>query len=122
MKTKLIALMLLAGGAMFAQTRFSFGVSVGNNRGYYTQAPVYAAPIPPCPGPGYTWANGYWNPPVYYNSYNGYNSYNSYSYQPRYERRDYDRYDRDYRYRQSFNRGSEHDRGWGNRDRDDRHD
>ena len=48
---------------MFAQTRFSFGVNVGSNRGYYTQAPVYAAPIPPCPGPGYTWANGYWNPP-----------------------------------------------------------
>lgn len=47
MKTKLLALVLVAGGSMFAQTRFSIGISVGqHNRGYsqaqaYTAAPVY---------------------------------------------------------------------------------
>jgi hypothetical protein len=61
MKKKLAALMLLAGGAMFAQTRFSVGVSVGSNRGYYAPAPAYATATPPCPGPGYTWVNGYWS-------------------------------------------------------------
>jgi hypothetical protein len=58
MKTKLLAMMLLAGGSMFAQTRFSAGVG-------FDQAPAaYASNIPPCPGPGYTWVNGYWNAPV----------------------------------------------------------
>ena len=31
---------------MFAQTRFSIGISVGqNNRGYYLQTPAYTAPV-----------------------------------------------------------------------------
>jgi len=58
MKTKLLAMMLLAGGSMFAQTRFSVGI------GFNQPAPVYASNIPPCPGPGYTWLNGYWHAPV----------------------------------------------------------
>ena len=58
MKTKLLAMMLLAGGAVFAQPRFSVGV------GFNAGPAVYASNIPPCPGPGYTWANGYWNAPV----------------------------------------------------------
>ena len=35
MKTKLMALVLLAGGSLFAQTRLSNGA--GNNRGYHPQ-------------------------------------------------------------------------------------
>ena len=75
MKTKLMALVLLAGGSLFAQTRFSVGVRIGGyGPGYYAPAPVYAAapryyvPAPPVyaavpayPGPGYFWVNGYWN-------------------------------------------------------------
>ena len=60
-KSKLLAVALLAGGTMFAETRFSIGVGVG--------APAYVAPasyaaqyVPACPGPGYTWVNGYWTP------------------------------------------------------------
>ncbi len=55
MKTKLLAMMLLAGGSMFAQSRFSVGI------GFNQPAPVYASNIPPCPGPGYTWVDGYWS-------------------------------------------------------------
>ena len=55
MKTKLLAMMLLAGGAMFAQPRFSVGI------GFNQAPPAYASIIPPCPGPGYTWVDGYWS-------------------------------------------------------------
>jgi hypothetical protein len=57
MKTKLLAMMLLAGGSMFAQTRFSVGVG-------FNAPPVYVSNMPPCPGPGYVWLNGYWHAPV----------------------------------------------------------
>jgi WXXGXW repeat (2 copies) len=61
MKTKLLAMMLLAGGSMFAQTRFSIGLGFGTQgAGFYQAPPAYAANIPPCPGPGYTWVDGYW--------------------------------------------------------------
>jgi hypothetical protein len=62
MKTKLLALALLAGGSMFAQTRFSIGVNLGGSgRGYYQSAPAYVQSIPPCPGPDYVWTdNSYW--------------------------------------------------------------
>lgn len=69
MKTKILALFLLAGSSMFAGGRFFFGVGVG---GYYAPPPVvaYAAPPPPVvnyavpayPGPGYSWVGGYWYP------------------------------------------------------------
>ncbi len=46
---------------MFAQTRFSIGVGFGSQgAGFYQEGPAYAANIPPCPGPGYTWVDGYW--------------------------------------------------------------
>jgi len=46
---------------MFAQTRFSIGLGFGSQGGGFYQAPpAYAANIPPCPGPGYTWVDGYW--------------------------------------------------------------
>jgi hypothetical protein len=61
MKTKLLAMMLLAGGSMFAQTRFSIGLGFGaQGAGFYQAPPAYASNIPPCPGPGYTWIDGYW--------------------------------------------------------------
>ena len=61
MKTKLMALALLAGGAMFAQPRVSIGIGIG---GYAPQAyaPVpVASYMPPCPGPNYDWVDGYWS-------------------------------------------------------------
>jgi hypothetical protein len=69
-KTKLLALALMAGGTMFAQTRLSIGVGVGVGGGYapgyasdYYGAPAYAEQyMPPCPGPAYTWVDGYWAP------------------------------------------------------------
>jgi len=43
MKTKLLAMMLLAGGSMFAQTRLSIGIDFGgHNGGFYQAPPVYA--------------------------------------------------------------------------------
>ena len=83
MKTKLLALLLLAGGSLMAGTHFSFGFGVSPGYGYYAPryyAPAYTyyepsyyvappayydeAPIveyrPVYPGPGYSWVNGYW--------------------------------------------------------------
>ncbi len=58
MKTKLLAMVLMAGSTMFAGVRFGVGIGI--------PAPVVVAPvIPPCPGPGYVWTNGIWVAPVY---------------------------------------------------------
>lgn len=54
MKTKILAGLLLAGGTMFAAPRVSFGVGFG------VPAPVVVAAVPPCPGPGYVFVDGYW--------------------------------------------------------------
>ena len=62
MKTKLLAIMLLAGSSMFAQNRFSVGIGLrGNGAGFNQPFPSYASNIPPCPGPDYTWVDGYWS-------------------------------------------------------------
>jgi hypothetical protein len=62
MKTKLLAMMLLAGGSMFAQTRFSIGIGFGGHgAGFYQPPPSYASNIPPSPGPDYIWVDGYWS-------------------------------------------------------------
>jgi hypothetical protein len=62
MKMKLLAMMLLAGGSMFAQTQFSIGIGFGGHgAGFYQPPPSYASNIPPCPGPDYTWVDGYWS-------------------------------------------------------------
>jgi WXXGXW repeat (2 copies) len=53
MKKAMAVMMLLAGGLM-AAPRVSVGIGFG------VPAPVVAAP--PCPGPGYTWVNGYYAP------------------------------------------------------------
>lgn len=67
MKTRLIAVALLAGSSLFAQVRFYAGARIG----YRVPAPVamYAAPpaplvtyATPMPGPGYTFVGGYWYP------------------------------------------------------------
>ncbi|MBV8549900.1 MAG: YXWGXW repeat-containing protein [Acidobacteriaceae bacterium] len=66
MKTKLLALLLLAGSSVFAAPAVFFGVGVG-----------VAAPPPPVVAyepapygyyPGYSWVGGYWYPvgPRYY--------------------------------------------------------
>lgn len=58
MKAKLMALTLVAGGSIFAQTRFSVGVNFGSP-GYYPPAPAAVAYRPVAPGPGYIWVDGY---------------------------------------------------------------
>jgi hypothetical protein len=65
MKTKLLALALLAGGTMFAGPRIGIGIGVGPGYGYYgpayvAPAPAYVAPAPVYVGPGPGYVNGYW--------------------------------------------------------------
>jgi hypothetical protein len=55
MKTKLLALMLLAGGSLFAQ--LSIGVRIGP-----PPPPRVIRVQPRSPGPGYLWIQGYWYP------------------------------------------------------------
>jgi hypothetical protein len=64
-KGKLLALALLAGGTIFAGPRVAIGVQIGSPYGYYEPpVAVYDSPdyayVPPCPGPGYSWVDGYW--------------------------------------------------------------
>ena len=47
---------------MFAQSRLSIGVSVGGYGPGAYPPPAYAQYQPACPGPGYTWVDGYWAP------------------------------------------------------------
>lgn len=75
MKTKLLALLLLAGSACFARSHFSFSIGFGGY-GYpayaYPAYSYYLPPPPPAPvvryvpryyvRPGYTWIPGYWYP------------------------------------------------------------
>jgi hypothetical protein len=65
MKTKILALMLLAGGALFAGPRVVVGVGFGG--GYVVAPPPPVVPVasyyvPPVPGPGYAWVAGYHYP------------------------------------------------------------
>jgi hypothetical protein len=136
MKTKLLALILVAGGSLFAETHFSVGVNLGGP-GYYGPPRVaVAAYRPPCPGPGYAWvdgyrdgygnwSDGYWAAPRYYGGgyYNGYwggeRGYNRGGYGFREsrehewrerERREHERREHEYReheYRE-HNRGYDH--------------
>jgi hypothetical protein len=107
MKTKLLALALLAGGSMFAQTRFTFSVGTGGyNRGYYNAAPApYVQGRFPCPGPDYFWNGRYWERQQQY----GYQAQRGY-------------YDRDQRWDRDRDRDRDHDRDHDRdfrRDRDD---
>ena len=58
MKTKLLAGLLFAGSALFAETHVSIGIGVG---GRGNAPPPVIAYAPPRPGPGYTWVDGYWS-------------------------------------------------------------
>ena len=71
MKTKLLVLLLLAGGSVFARTHVFLGFGVGAPAPVYGYYPGYYPPPPPpvvtyyrpaYPGPGYTWISGYWYP------------------------------------------------------------
>lgn len=61
MKTKLMAMLLMAGSTMFAGVRFGVGVGFG----VPVPAPVVVNYMPPCPGPGYVFVNGVWTLPHY---------------------------------------------------------
>ena len=87
MKTKILAVLLLAGSCVFAGPRVFFGVGFGApgySYGYYAPAPPpvpygYATPVYAAPGygysyvpgyydlvgPRYTWRAGYWARPPY---------------------------------------------------------
>jgi hypothetical protein len=113
MKTKLLAMMLLAGGSMFAQTRFSIGMGFGGRgAGFDQPPPSYASNIPPFPGPDYTWVDGYWSQDYGRSTWvAGYWTRqpfnNGYQFAPRFDNRFYDDDDR------GFTRGFEHDRNRG---------
>jgi hypothetical protein len=66
MKTKLLALLLVAGSSLFAAGHFSIGVGIGVAPAYGYYAPPPPPPVVsyavPAPGPGYTWVGGYWYP------------------------------------------------------------
>jgi hypothetical protein len=60
-------------GAALAVGALGFGANTAHAAriGVYVGAPV--AYVPPCPGPGYVWVAGYWNPyhvwvPGYWNA------------------------------------------------------
>ncbi len=64
---KLLALLLLAGGSLFAGSHVYFGIGVsgpGYYPGYYSAPPPppVLAYYPPAPGAGYSWVNGYYYP------------------------------------------------------------
>ena len=52
---KAIAVMMLLGGGLFAAPAVRVGIGIGLG----APAPV-AVVRPACPGPGYTWVNGYY--------------------------------------------------------------
>ena len=110
MKTKLVAMMLLAGGSMFAQTRVSIGIGFGGHgAGFYQPPPSYASNIPPCPGPDYVWVDGYWSQDYGRNTWvagywNRQPFNNDYQVAPRFDNRF-----NDGDHRQGFTRGFEQD-------------
>jgi len=63
MKSKLLLALTLLAGSLAAQPRVSFGMSFGSG-GYYPPPPPprYAYAQPRCPGPGYVWVDGFWQP------------------------------------------------------------
>ncbi len=70
MKTKLMALMVMAGGALFAQTHVAIGVQFGRPAPVVVPAPMMDPYQPPSPGPGYIWVAGYYD--AYGNWIDGY--------------------------------------------------
>lgn len=111
MNKKLLAMVLLMGGSAFAATHISIGVGIGvpayyggYYSGYYAPAPPVAVYRPPCPGPGYTWMNGYWGPGhVWVGGYWAAPYVGSYGGGWRHRDWDHDR---------GWHRGWDRDRGW----------
>lgn len=64
MKKTMLVLLLLGCGTLFAETHFSVGIGIGGYGPVYGQVPPPppAYEIPPCPGEGYAWVDGYWYP------------------------------------------------------------
>ena len=109
---------------MFAQTRLSVGVGFGGRGGGYYQAPPsYASNIPPCPGPGYTWVDGYWSQDdgrnVWVSGYWYRQPFtDGYEAAPRIDNRFHDGDDRrEFTRGEDRNRGFEEDRNFNRRDR-----
>ena len=113
MKSLMLGVAIVAGAAGIGATSAQaaqFGIYVGSRSAY----------VPPSPGPGYVWANGYmadgywvpgrWNFTGYYAGRDGYVVHDRDDF---YRGRDFDRHDRD------FNRDRDRDRGR-DRDRDNR--
>ena len=62
MKTRWMALMLMSGGALFAETHVAIGVQIGRPAPVVVPAPVAVHVYrPPCPGPRYVWIEGYYD-------------------------------------------------------------
>ena len=65
MRTKVLAILLLAGGSLFADPHVFVGVGIGGFGGYYAAPPPPPPPVAyasPYPGPGYSWVAGYYYP------------------------------------------------------------
>jgi hypothetical protein len=65
MKTKLLALILVAGSSLFGRSHFGFCVGFGYPYAYPHYVPPPAPMVyyaPPAPRYGYTWIDGYWYP------------------------------------------------------------
>lgn len=93
MKAKLLAMLLLGGTALFAETHVHFNIGINTGRGgYYVPPPPPPPPVryvPRSPGRGYVWVpgfwitvgnrydwrDGYWAPPVRGYGYGSGNSY-----------------------------------------------
>lgn len=63
MKSKLLALMLMAGTSAFAQSRFSVGIAIGGGSRYYAPPPVYYPQVRPyvySSVPEWAGGAGYW--------------------------------------------------------------
>jgi hypothetical protein len=64
MKTKLLAMMLLGGSALWAETHVYIGIGIGNPRPQrYVVQPPPPPPVryvPRSPGKKYVWVPGYW--------------------------------------------------------------
>ena len=105
MRTKLLVGLLFAGSSLFAATHVSIGIGGGGYGGYYAAPPVVAY-APPCPGPGYSWVDGYWSSAGPRRSWHsGYWARQAYSNRYRRERRyDSDRYE-GYRYNGNYGNG-----------------
>jgi len=125
MKTKVLVVLLLGAGTLFAETHVSIGIGIGVG-GYRYAPPPAVRYMPLRPGPDYVWVEGYWYPvghgyrwregywnrrPYRAERWVGPRGFRDRDYRDRrykdYDRRDNNRFDRD---RRDYNR---RDRGQG---------